>query len=283
MSIYHNSIPTKINMVPAPCASGKTFATCRYVAKHVGMCNWLYVAPSIQLLKQTKDELEDLGLTVDMITSASHPHNVVSAITRYLKGVESSGHVLLVTWTSYQKIPYFNRRKDWRIIVDEVPQVDQFFEINLQQHMDELLTYVQLGENVNETTATVIPVDDGKLKRLLENPDDLTKVLQPFFNAVLSPNVDVFVDLQTWTQIAERRKFEKQRDANRIYFVAMLNPRLFDRATILGANLEDSMLYHWFSQYHGVKFVLNKRIASGLRYTQHPPMGNRLRIQYLLK
>ena len=82
------------------------------------------MAPSIKLLNQTKDELESLGLTVDLITSDSHPHGVVSAITRYLNSVESVGHVLLITWTSYQKIPYFNRRDDWRIIVDEVPQVD---------------------------------------------------------------------------------------------------------------------------------------------------------------
>lgn len=283
MSIYAPPIPSKIHMVPAPCASGKTFATCRHIAKSRYQANWLYVAPSIQLLNQTKAELEGLGLSVDMITSDSHPHGVVHAITRYLKNVEATGQVLLITWTSYQKIPYFNRRKDWRIIIDEVPQVDQFFEINLQQHMDELLEFIQLGESINETLATVIPVDDGKLKRLLERPDDLTKVLLPFFTAVLSPATDVFVDLHSWTQMAERRTFEKQRDANRLYFVAMLNPCLFSRATLLGANLEDSMLYHWFSQYHGVTFCVNQRIAKGLRYTQHPPMGDRLRIQYLLK
>ena len=69
MSITSPPFPTRINMVPAPCGGGKTYATCRYIAEQVDRSNWMYVAPSIDLLNQTKSELESLGLTVDMITS----------------------------------------------------------------------------------------------------------------------------------------------------------------------------------------------------------------------
>lgn len=271
-------------MVPAPCASGKTYAACRHIASpQQRRFNWMYVAPSILLLEQTKEELESLGIEVDMITSDTQPDGAVATIIRYINGAESSGHVLLIAWAGYQMLPYFNHNNYWRIIVDEVPQVDQFYEINLQQHIDELLGYIQLGETVNETVSTVIPVDKGKLKRLLEKPDDLTKVLQPLFSKVLSDKADVFVDIQSWTQMAERCKSSKKLESNRIYFMSMLNPRLFNHATLLGANIQDSILYHWFTQFHGVRFLKNQRIISGLRFTEHPSLGHRLKIQYLLK
>jgi len=283
MSNHELHAPPRINIVSAPCGSGKTYATCNYIAKQQRRKNCMYVAPSIKLLKQTKEELESKGLTVDMITNQSHPRRVMRGITSYLNNCDPSGSVLLITWASYQVIPHFNRNDNWRIFVDEVPQVDQFFEINLQQHIDELLKYIKLGEAVNETLSLVVPVNEGKLKRLIEKPDDFTKVLLEFFKAVLSPNIDVFVDLKLWTRIAEYQKFNKERDSNRIYFISMLNPKLFNHTVLLGANLQDSILYRWFSQYHQVQFVPKETIISGLRYTKHSSIGERLRIQYLLK
>ena len=167
--------------------------------------------------------------------------------------------------------------------MDEIPQVDQFFEIDLGQHMDELLKYIKLGEPVNEMVSKVVPVNEGQLRRLLSKPDDFTQVVKQFFAAVLSENNDVFVDLKLWTKIAEKRKFDKERDSNRIYFLSMLNPGLFERTTLLGANIEDSILYRWFHQFYGVRFVLKKAIAAGLRYTKHPSVSGRLKIQYLLR
>lgn len=283
MNIDAPPFPTRINMVPAPCGGGKTYATCRYIKKQKDRSNWMYVAPSIQLLEQTKKELESLGLRVDLLTSENRPGEVVKAITRFLRNCDDSGHILLITWASYQNIRNFNRHSNWFIFVDEIPQVDRFFEINLQQHMDELLKHIKLGDSVNEMLGVVVPADEGKLRRLLEKPDDYTKVLLPFFSAVLSPNNDVFVDLALWSKIAEKQKFDKERNSNRIHFLSMLNPRLFDRVTLLGANIEDSILHRWFNQYYGVRFVLKKSIASGLRYDKHPSAAGRLRIQYLLR
>ena len=31
--------------------------------------------------------------------------------------------VLLITWNAFIDLPYFNRRDNWKIVVDELPQV----------------------------------------------------------------------------------------------------------------------------------------------------------------
>jgi hypothetical protein len=273
-----------VRIVSAPCSSGKTYSTCQHLAQQRTRCNWLYVAPSIKLLSQTKLDLERHGLKPTLITSETHKHHVVAAIMRHIACSEESGTVLLITWQSYQHLPFFENRQNWRVIIDEVPQVDSFYAIDLRQHMDELTQYVQLGESVNETLATVIPVDPDMLKRHLSRPDDLTKTVYSFLNDVLTPCRDVFVDLKTWTDFSERRSYGKKGSCTRIYFLSMLNPKLFEGNTLLGANIEDSLLYQWLSNYHDVQFKRNHQIYKNLRFTEHPPeTGERLRINYLLK
>lgn len=273
-----------VRIVSAPCSSGKTHSTCQHIAEQQTRCNWLYVAPSIKLLNQTKIDLEKHGLKPTMVTSETHKHRVAAEIVRHISLAEESGTILMITWQSYQILPFFENRQNWRVIIDEVPQVDSFYAIDLRQHIDELMAYVQLGETVNETLATVIPVDEGKLKRCLNRPDDLTKTIYSFLSDVLSPCRDVFVDLKTWTDFGERRKFGKKGTCTRIYFLSMLTPELFEGNILLGANIEDSLLYQWLSRYHGVPFKNYHPIRRNLRFTEHPPeTGERLRINYLLK
>ncbi|MEX1668367.1 hypothetical protein AB4876_05555 [Zhongshania guokunii] len=278
------NLDTVIRTVSAPCSSGKTYSTCKYLAEQEKRSNWLYVAPSKKLLSQTKTQLVEHGLKPVLITSDTHKNNVVGAIMRHMACSEESGSILLITWQSYQILPFFENNQNWRVIIDEVPQVDNFYALNLRQHMDELTKFVQIGEVVNETLATVIPIDSGELKRHLERSDDLTKTIHPFLSDVLSPNRDVFVDLKTWGDFAERGDFGKKDATTRIYFISMLNPLLFEGHTLLGANIEDSLLYSWLRNYHSAEFKTNHQINKNLRFTAHPPqVGERLRINYLLR
>lgn len=277
-------IDNVVRIVSAPCSSGKTYSTCQHLMQQRTRCNWLYVAPSIKLLNQTKIDLERHGLEPVLITSETDKHHVMGAIMNQITRAEESGTVLLITWQSYQNLPFFENRQNWRVIIDEVPQVDKFYAIDLRQHMDELTQYVQLGETVNETLATVIPVDPDMLKRHLNRPDDLTKTIYSFLSDVLAPCRDVFVDLKTWSDFSERRSYGKKGSCTRIYFLSMLNPTLFEGNTLLGANIEDSLLYHWLFKYHDTEFKRNSQIYQNLRFTEHPPeTGERLRINYLLK
>jgi hypothetical protein len=41
------------------------------------------------------------------------------------------GEVLFITHAAFFRIPYFERKGDWVLLMDEAPQVDMFEEINL--------------------------------------------------------------------------------------------------------------------------------------------------------
>ena len=72
-----------------------------------------------------------------------------------------------------------------------------------------------------------------------------------------------------------------QEEANKVHFVSMLRPEPFIGATIIGANIEDSLLYHWFRDWHGVEFVENSEIARRLRKMPET-IGERLKVSYFI-
>jgi len=69
-----------IRYVSAPCSAGKTTAACRYIAERYSVTNYLYVAPSIQLVDQTFEELSSRGLDPLKITSDTDPKRVKAEI-----------------------------------------------------------------------------------------------------------------------------------------------------------------------------------------------------------
>ena len=65
----------------------------------------------------------------------------------------------------------------------------------------------------------------------------------------------------------------------RIYFMSMLNPHLFRDAILLGANVEDSLVYRWLES-KGYRLEPFAPIIEKLRSA--PEVGHRLRISYLI-
>ncbi len=46
-------------------------------------------------------------------------------------GAESApelGCCLLVTWQAFAELPFFPKRAEWQVVVDEIPQADQFYK-----------------------------------------------------------------------------------------------------------------------------------------------------------
>lgn len=70
-----------VRVVSAECSRGKTLAACKYIRERRGLSNYLYVAPTKRLLKQTRQTLEGLGVRADVIDGDNQP-NVNAAIDR---------------------------------------------------------------------------------------------------------------------------------------------------------------------------------------------------------
>lgn len=267
--------------VDAECGRGKTYSTCQWIKQGVGMRNQMYVAPTTALLEQTSAQLDNLRLPHTIISHKTAAGSVRKEVIDYLKTCKASGHILLVTWSAYADLPYFHRRENWAIYIDEIPQVDQFYNPLLPFNYHFLTEYISLGDPINETLSSVHVNDEGSLRHHLERDvwrDEAYKPFHSILSDALSGSKDLFVDTASWSRVVESADISQTLDKNRIYFISMLNPSLFQGTTILGANVKKSMLYAWLTEYHGVEFQDHPGISRNLR----PPMDmkGRARISY---
>lgn len=265
MSIYNN----RINAVSAPCGTGKTYATCKYIQHHQIENNWLYVAPTKKLLEQTQGQLKGFGVPAVAIHS-DNTNNTKKVIIDHLKECSSMGNVLLITWAAYSELPYFHKRENWQVFIDEVPQIDQFYQYYLDDdvHKEELFKHLRVEHSVNENIGIIKA--RGSLKNHIEkNQDDIDQTFRKLFHDVVNSNKDVFVDMNSFYS------------GDKFWFLSMVNHNVFKNTTLLGANIEHSILYSWFKYYHGVEFQPHTKITNGL--LDSSPVGERLRISYFSK
>ncbi|MGJ0508329.1 MAG: DEAD/DEAH box helicase family protein [Methylocystis sp.] len=270
-----------IKFVSAPCGAGKTYATCEFIADNLSEANYLYVAPSLVLLEQTRQTLESFGVRPTVITSETHPNHVKETIMGFLKKSPHPGETLLITWSSYIELPYFNRRENWEIFIDEIPQLDRFYDPALPRNLRFITDHIDLNERTSNDKVAAVSVKDPKaLRKLLDGViDDAEEKFRRFYGDLLSPNTKLFVDLNSWNRVVEERQVSEREDSNRIFFLSMLNFEPFRGATLLGANVPDSLVYRWLTAYHERLFVEHKDIASRLRIL---PRDSRLKISYFI-
>ena len=270
-----------VHYVDAECGRGKTYSTCRWIKKSVGMRNQMYVAPTIALLEQTAAHLDKLHLKHTIISHKNVNGSVRREVMDHLKNCKSNGNILLVTWSAYVDLRYFHRRENWAIYIDEIPQVDEFRNPLLPFNYHFLTEYLSLGDPINETISKLHVNDQGTLRRHLERDawrDEAYQPFHPILSDALSGAKDLFVDTASWNRVVEGGAISKSLDKNRIFFISMLNPSLFKGATILGANVTRSMLYAWLTGYHGVDFYEHSAILKNLRPTVD--LRGRARIAY---
>ena len=272
-------VSNTVRVVSAECSRGKTLAACKYIRERRGLSNYLYVAPTKRLLKQTRQTLEDLGLRADVIDEDNQP-NVNAAITSALKDAPSEGAVLLITWKAYADLSYFHDRECWTRIIDEVPQLDVFRPYKLPYNYRFLSDHIEIKRSVNEHISEVKAKDYWALKHFLGKArDDVHDLFDKLFRDLLSPNKAVYVDSESWTRITEHQVVSKDEEKNRIFFLTLLKPNLFQDAILLGANIVKSMVHDWLSRYHRYQFVEEADIAQNLR-SLPDNLGQRLEISH---
>ena len=226
-----------VRFVSAPCGSGKTYAACEYIKANQSLKNHIYVAPSLELIAETNKTLSDLGLKPRVITSDTHPGHVKGNIIKFLKDAAELGEVLLITWNAYVDLPYVNRRDNWQIIIDELPQLDRFYGWMLPRNLTFLTEHVDIDEcSGNEQVSKVVVKNGDALQELLESErDDVNELFREFFRDLLCPNKSVFVDTESWNRLAERGEFSDDDNSNRLSFISMLKLQPVPRCDPFGS------------------------------------------------
>jgi superfamily II DNA or RNA helicase len=131
--------------------AGKTRALARYADRIARRgCKVLILQPTKHLIDRTvEDELQPLDppypyrvLHGDADLDGT---SVVAAIVRHFREADPErGEVLFVTHAAFLRVPYFEGKANWHLIMDEVPQADVFEEWRLPETRDLILPHLTL-------------------------------------------------------------------------------------------------------------------------------------------
>ena len=251
---YLNDLNT-LYYASADCGLGKTQAALRFIVENRWHANIMFIAPTKQLLQEVSVALGASGISVHKITSDEGP-GTIRRIVGLLRQAPDVGCVLLITWNAYERLPFFSSEDRWLRIIDELPSVDRPHRFSVPTSGSVLQQHLQVFERIGEQIGLVKARNKSALKSIVKHPeDDAYKDFIGLFCDVLSENHEVFVDLASWGRIVEQSNIcDGDHEQNRVYFMSMLNPRLFRRSILLGAHIEASMLKDWLGRRYGTTF-----------------------------
>lgn len=137
-SVFPESFSVTIHIFDAPAGAGKTRALARRADRLARLGQKvLFVQPTMHLITKTiDDELRPLDPTYAFrpIHGAciSNSESVIAEIVAHFQATPADcGEIVFITHAAFLLIPYIERKADWTLIMDEVPQVDCFQELRL--------------------------------------------------------------------------------------------------------------------------------------------------------
>jgi hypothetical protein len=271
--------------VDGPCGGAKTYAAARYAHRLARLGKKvLFVQPSIFLISQTLADLA--SLTPEVRVRAIHGETsdrVIADIVEHLKHTAMDGEILFITHAALMLLPYFHRRQDWHVIMDEVPQADWCVEFNVPDThrliTDCFSVDAEAQSLADNRYVRAVPKDHFRLEQMARNRncDQVWDIFQQFANVLISPHWSAYVLDDQYTNlisgVGKRRK---------LLAFAHLLPSLLDgfaTATVMGACFRQSVMYQLWSAA-GVEFRPHGPITYGLRYATHSN-GHLLTIRYV--
>jgi hypothetical protein len=282
----------RVNYLSAPASAGKSETFVQSVkpallASNIGHRpkKVLYAAPSKKLLKEMKARFEAAGITdVNIIDSDVYPEESVTK--RLMEGIQRSGYensIIFCTQAALINLPYFHNKHEWDLYIDEVPAVDFFYQHKISYAAPQLNEILRL-EPFTSSLARVVARSPAALEKWILNADDTTEVLRPLLLKVkATARYDVLVDLHDFEEVIVRNSSSVDTEPRTIHFLALMKPDLFDNATVLAANFQNSMLANYLKR-SGYELRDREDLHRYLRFTEHPKeMADRLIIRYLLE
>jgi hypothetical protein len=127
-----------IDIFDALAGAGKTRSLVRYANRLARLGQKvLFVQPTMYLITKTiDDELLPLDPTYSFRPihgdCVSKSESVIAKIVAHFQNIPADcGEIVFITHSAFLSLPYIERKADWTLIMDEVPQVDCFQELRL--------------------------------------------------------------------------------------------------------------------------------------------------------
>jgi superfamily II DNA or RNA helicase len=129
-----------LNYFNALAGAGKTYALARFADRLARRGHKvLFIQPTKHLINKTiEDELQKLEPQYPLRAIHGDAHletsSVIGDLVAHFQKTRPGGEVLFATHAAFMLVPFLQNRHDWVLIVDEVPQVDVFEELNLPEN-----------------------------------------------------------------------------------------------------------------------------------------------------
>ena len=126
-----------IRYLNALAGAGKTYALARRADRLARRGRKvLVVQPTKHLIDKTiEDELQPLdpAYPIRPIHGGTDPERVIGEIIAHFQNTGDGGEILFITHAAFMRLPSIENKNRWHLIMDEVPQVDVFEELNLPE------------------------------------------------------------------------------------------------------------------------------------------------------
>jgi hypothetical protein len=266
-----------------PTGSGKTFAATTFACERIPRnVKSAFIQPTIALCKQSCRDgrgrfPNNKGRIRTIVTGRGSGDKIASRITKYLNDRDESGDLLYVTHAGFLRTPHWHRADTWNLFIDEAMEVTYHREFRLKKYHDLLLDLIHVRPSRHERYGALEARNHGQLDEALVQmkDDEIYGHFADFIWRLRHDHWNLYVDHEAF------QKFQAG-ETHTLEVHGLLAPSVFEpfaSVTIMGANLNDSIMYKYFAR-EGCTFSYHTAINYALRYQSHDN-GSRLLIKYL--
>lgn len=268
-----------IHVVSAVCGGGKTREALSYISTNSHKQNFIYTVPTIKLGERIELQLKTLNSNLDVVFI--HDEGALGETYNYFRQKRKpSGHVLIVTWACWQLAHNLHNDKwnvlnHYQLIVDEIPSLAgaKFFNIQ-NEHFIFLRELLKPAKENYLDVVRLVAVDHAMVEKREKN-GVIPKECRELFKWLLNGNFHVFAGADQWEAMLHHSNNDS------VDLVTLLNPRPFKRSILMGANLEELLLYKWFNlRYSNVVFSHKHPITRGVRAFHHDRLGDAITVKF---
>ncbi|KAK46359.1 hypothetical protein BG58_11065 [Caballeronia jiangsuensis] len=275
----------QIYFVDALAGAGKTTAAIKHALAQVEIgAKVAIVQPSTQLIDQTYNALVKSARPKTQITKyhTQCADSVKTTVSNHLRAAAPGvGEILLISHQTFLTLPYWHNAKDWDVIIDELPQIEDDWTANLPVNHAAFTSHVEVRRDSNKycqiTTKAGSETEVQRMAECLLN-DQQDKIYQTVCQKLHNPQAwTTYVNVESWDKVVSGEEMGK----HQITTFSLLKPQSFNKyrtVTIMGAMFKDSVLYLLWQRE--VEFIEHAAIASNLSMRFHTN-GELLTIKYL--
>lgn len=263
---------TTIQYLDACCGAGKTYAIVRYIAEKVKAGQrFIFVEPTKKMLDDVEVDLRrvDPTIHIEKFYEGLTDSGVVQSVVEHFNNPPDINHVVLITARTLDLIPYFNRPRDWDMVIDEAISVFDMFDPTISVNHRIFTDCIDLSmHGETQEYSEIIVRDDTKLKIIAENRynDDVYKVFKEIATKVRSDDYVTYVLNSNFYNLLDRTQ-----DTKKLLVFAVRRPKFlrnFSTVLVMAAQFKDTLMYKVWSRM-GIDFIEHYELKFSLRKTGH--------------